>query len=52
MITASGGLTDRPDLAVVDSTEAAPVAAKGDPDAVEVDGDRTRDRGPVERSYG
>jgi len=57
MITASGGLTDRPDLAVVHSTEAAPVAAKGDPDAVEGTGigleivalwrDPTGDRGQV-----
>jgi len=57
MITASGGLTVRPDLAEVDPTGVAPVAAKGDPDAVEGTGigleiaalwrDPTGDRGQV-----
>jgi len=57
MITASGGLTVRPDLAATDPTGVAPVAAKGDPDAVEGTGigpeiaalwrDPTGDRGHV-----
>ena len=57
MITASGGLTTRPDLADVDPAGAAPVAGKGDPDAVEGTGigleiaalwrDPTGDRGQV-----